>query len=67
MYMLIRGREKHVYPKPDGPTDRQTYGRTLVFIEYKYDYIIVDVFCTNKINVPNILNISLFFGHGVRS
>ncbi len=39
--ILIRGRENHVSPKPDGQPDRHTdghmdghtYGRTLVFIE----------------------------------
>ena len=35
--ILIRGRENHVPPKPDGQTDRHTDGhadgRTLVFIE----------------------------------
>ncbi len=36
--ILIRGRENHAFPKPDGQTDGHTDGhadgRTLVFIEY---------------------------------
>ena len=31
--ILIIGRENHVFPKPDGQTDRHTDGRILVFIE----------------------------------
>ncbi len=31
--ILIRGRENHVSLIPDGQTDRNTDGRTIVFIE----------------------------------